>query len=188
MGAYAWVESRLFEALGAWALDVDDPEGKQGLAAHAREHAWHAELWHERLPTTAGMAPETLTAPANDGVAAALAAMADPQGEGRDVERLVGAYRVVLPRLIVAYSTHLGATQAVSDGPVVRALRLVLRDELEEWARGESLVQSLLGTEEDVRRAASAQARLEWTFASGGGLGPPAWPDSGFAGPGNGQP
>lgn len=160
-GAYCWLEGRLFETLGGWVAAVNEPEAKLALATHAREHAWHAELWQERLPSAGDLAPEQLVAPANDQVGAFAAAVAEPEGEDQTIEKLVGAYRVLLPRMVTAYSEHLRVTTEVADGPVVRALRLVLRDELEEWARGETLVQSLLRTEEDVRRAAGHQARLE---------------------------
>ncbi len=158
--AYCWLEGRLFETLGAWVPTVVEPEAKLVLAAHAREHAWHAELWQERLPLAGDLAPDPLAAPSAE-AAAFTAAVSEPRSEDQTIEKLVGAYRVLLPRMIAAYSEHLRRTAEVADAPVIRALRLVLRDETEGWARGEGLVQSLLRTEANVRRAAGHQARLE---------------------------
>ena len=165
-GAYCWLEGRLFETLGGWVPTVPEPEVKLALAAHAREHAWHAGLWKERLPLTREMSPERLTAPASAQVEAFAAALAEARSEDQTIEKLVGAYRVLLPRMIVAYSEHLRVTTEVTDGPVVRALRLVLRDEMEGWARGEELIQSLLRNEGHVRRAADHQALLEVMLAT----------------------
>ena len=188
MGADRWVESRLFEALGSWVPMVAEPEVQVFLAAQAREHAWHGELWQEQLPTAGELTPERLTTPANEGLAAFVTALADHEGSGHTIEKLVGAYRVLLPRVIAAYSAHLAATSAISDGPVIRALRLVVRDEVEGWSRGEALIHSLLRTEEQVRSAALHQARLEWAIALAGGVTGSDAAVGGFAGQGNGQP
>ncbi len=192
MGAYRWVESRLFETLGGWVAAVPEPEVKAMLAVHAREHAWHAELWHEQLPRAESMSPEGLTRPANEDLVTFVTALGKPEGPendgpGRTIEKLVGAYRVLVPRMIVAYSAHLDAGSPITDGPVIRALRLILRDEVEAWSRGEALIQSLLGTEEQVRRAAEHQARLE-SMIAGGALSGLAFTGSGLAGPVNGEP
>ncbi len=159
-GAYCWLETRLFQALGDWVATVPEPDVKVVLAGHAQEHAWHAELWQERLPLAPEMDPDRLTAPGEE-LSAFATALVEPEGEDHTIEKLVGAYRVLLPRLIVAYSQHLRATTEVTDGPTIRALRLVLRDDLDGWARGEELLQSLLSGEAEVRRAADRQARLE---------------------------
>jgi len=188
MGAYRWVESRLFEELGAWAVSVPELEVKAVLAAHAREHAWHAELWREQLPTAGGMTPEGLTGPANDAVDAFFTALAGPVGPEATIERLAGVYRVLLPRLIATYSAHLGLASAVCDGPVIRVLRLVMGDEREAWSDGEAVIQSLLGTEQQIRAAAMHQARLEWMITDAGGVAGPETTGRGFAEAENGQP
>ncbi|HSH59852.1 MAG TPA: hypothetical protein VK988_09485 [Acidimicrobiales bacterium] len=188
MGAYRWVESRLFDVLGAWAISVPELEVKPILAAHAREHAWHAELWRDQLPTAGGMTPATLTSSPNEGIDAFFAALVAPHGPERTIERLVGAYRVLVPRMIAAYSAHLGVASGVSDGPVIRVLRLVLRDEVEAWSAGEAVIQALLGSETQVRTAAVHQGRLEWMIADAGGVAGLETTGSGFAGRQNGQP
>jgi len=188
MGAYRWIESRLFEVLGSWAVSVPELEVKPVLAAHSHEHAWHAELWREQLPTAAGMTPEGLTMPANEGVDAFFTALAGPESAGQTVEKLVGVYRALLPRMTGAYTAHLDVASAVSDGPAIRVLRLVLHDELEAWRCGEAVIHSLLGTEQQVRAAALHQARLEWMLSACGGVTGPETTGSGFVGAESGQP
>jgi len=188
VGGYCWAETRLFEALGAWVATVPELEVKALLATHARQHAWHAGLWFEQLPTAGKMTPERLNGPANEGLAALAAAVVEPEGTGQTIERLAGAYRVFLPRMITAYSDHLAAASAVADGPVIRALRLVVRDEVEAWAAGEGVLQSLLLTEEQVHSAALHQARLEWLIARAGGVSAVDTAGGGFVGQENGQP
>lgn len=187
-GGYRWVESRLFEALGAWAVSAPEGGAKAVLAAHARQHAGHADLWHELLPAAGDMTPESLTGPADAGLVAFAAELASPVGSSTTVERLVGAYRVLLPRMVTAYTAHLELTSAVCDGPVIRALRLVLRDEVEGWAGGEALIQSMLVSEDQVRAAAQHQARLEWMITAAGGVSGPGAKSPGLVRPENGQP
>jgi len=76
VGGYAWVELRLFEIVGGWVPDVPEPEVKVRLAAQARHHAWHAELWLGHRPVVAGRDVDELVAAPSAGAAAALDALA----------------------------------------------------------------------------------------------------------------
>ena len=89
--------------------------------------------------------------------------------------RLVGIARVVLARLVTGYTLHLRRVSPVADAPMTRCLRLVLRDETEEWQALETLTQALLRRPHDVAVVTGHQQRLEEMIAgSGAGLVP--WP------------
>lgn len=174
VGGYRWIEQRLFELLGGWAAGATRPELRVHLDQQSARHAWHASLWADRLPVRDGVSADELTvAPA---VAARVLDGLDGSGsEGAPL--LAGLYRVVLPRLVTGYRCHLGATAPVSDGPVIRALRLVLTDEIEDWHAGERLVQSLLVRPEDVAAVSALQHKLEsWVVEAGTGAGLTGWP------------
>jgi hypothetical protein len=79
-------------------------------------------------------------------------------------------YRVLLPRLIGAYTYHLNATSSITDAPTMRSLRFVLQDEMDDWREGEMLLQSLIDTPDDVDRAARRQAALEKQMVRAGGV------------------
>ena len=66
-----------------------------------------------------------------------------PAGRGRAAAGLPAGrlYRVVLPRLVTSYERHLQVTSPITDGPVARALRLVLNDEVADWHAGERIVE-----------------------------------------------
>jgi hypothetical protein len=173
VGNYKWVELRLFEALGGWVATVPELDVKLKLGTHCYQHAWHAELWHKRLPELREMNPDRLTVPANDGVVALLDAVTGPESPDDTIEKLVGVYRVVIPRKIAAYTFHLNNTSTVTDAPTIRSLKFILTDELEDWREGEMLLQSLIGTEEEIRRASEHQARLEALAVLAGGIAGP---------------
>ncbi len=62
IGNYKWAEMKLFEALGGWVATVPELDVKMRLGTHCYKHAWHAELWHKRLPELREMNPDRLTA------------------------------------------------------------------------------------------------------------------------------
>ena len=89
-------------------------------------------------PTTALFAALSGTAPPTDGPGSGWpAADEDVFEHPGALPRLAALYRVVLPRLVTSYERHLRVASATTDGPVARALRLVLNDEIEDWQAGE---------------------------------------------------
>jgi hypothetical protein len=182
IGGYRWIEHALYEVLGSWVIDIPLPGVAVHLDAQSTRHAWHASLWADRLPVLHGVDPDTLTQPP-DPAGAVLTTLAgsaplpgtpvtagwawdtdddrlppDPPGA---LPRLAGLYRVVLPRLVVSYEYHLRAASAVTDAPLIRALRLILADEIEDWHAGERLVQRLVTRPHDVEAVYGFQQRLE---------------------------
>jgi hypothetical protein len=195
VGEYRWIEAALYELLGSWVADMPIAGVQVHLDAQSMHHAWHAELLGDRLPVLAGADPDGLTRP-SAATAALFAALAGtrsvPEGPGStwpagDTEpvprigalpRLAGLYRVVLPRLVTSYTRHLRVVAQVADGPLQRALRLVLRDEVEDWMAGERLVQRLVTRPHDVAAVYGFQERLESVaVAAGAHLGLVALPD-----------
>jgi hypothetical protein len=169
-GHYRWVEKRTFEILGGWVPGVPELDVKLTIAAHGPHHAWHSTLWRERLPELAGVDREALTIPANAEVAAFMDALGEDGGADQTIEKLAGAYRVLLPRLVAGYRGYLDRSAPVTDAPTIRCLRLMLGDDVAEWQEGETLIQSLLIDEAAVRRAADRQARLEAMLVQAGGI------------------
>jgi len=114
-GHYAWIEMRLFEALGGWVATVPELDVRRAGPALATT-TLDAELWHKRLPE---LAPEMPPRPADP------AAQRGPRGFRRRPDRgrgprphhreagrgLPGA----APRKIAAYTYHLAATSRVHD-------------------------------------------------------------------------
>ena len=170
VGNYKWTEMKLFEALGGWVATVPELDVKMRLGTHCYKHAWHADLWHKRLPELREMNPERLTAPANDGMVRFIDVLTEPEAPEHTIEKLVGVYRVLIPHKIAAYTYHLNNTSEITDAPTIRSLKFALADEFEDWRDGEMLIQSLLDTPEEVDRAAAHQRRLEKIMVEAGGI------------------
>jgi hypothetical protein len=173
VGHYKWIEMRLFEALGGWVATVPELDVKLRLGTHCYHHAWHAELWHKRLPELREMNPDRLTLPPNEELVAFVDAMTEPEAPELTIEKLVGVYRVLIPRKVAAYTYHLNNTSPITDAPTIRSLRFALQDEMDDWRDGEMMIQSLLETPAEVRRAADHQAHLESLLLAAGGIAGP---------------
>jgi hypothetical protein len=181
IGGYEWIERRLFEVLGGWVPSEPVAEARVAFDLYSQQHAWHAELWSARLPVLDGLDPATLTVPPSAEVDRLLVRLAGaPPGEapalGGTLLRLVGLARVMLPRLIAGYGLHLRRAAPVADAPVVRSLRLVVRDEIEAWQAMETLVQTLVDRPHDIAVVTAHQQSLEEVLAGiGAGLVPWPW-------------
>jgi len=173
MGHYAWIETTLFEALGGWVATIPELDVKMRLGTHTFHHAWHADLFRKRLPELREMKPERLIVPANDELVAFVEAMTEPEDADLTIEKLVGVYRVLIPHKIACYTYHLNGTSPITDAPTIRILKFILQDELEDWRDGEMLIQSLIGSPEEVRRAAARQGTLEELMVAAGGIAGP---------------
>lgn len=173
VGHYKWIEMRIFELMGGWVATVPELDVKLRLGTHCYHHAFHAELWHKRLPELREMNPERLTQPPNPEIEAFVAAMGDPYAPGESIEKLVGLYRVLLPHLIAAYTYHRNNTSEIADAPTIRSINFCLLDDMEEWREGEMMLQSLIESDDDVERATAHQAKLtKLMVAAGGAVGP----------------
>ena len=63
VGSYQWVERRLFEVLGSWVASEPVPEAQVLFDVYSQQHAWHAELFADRLPALDSVDPATLVVP-----------------------------------------------------------------------------------------------------------------------------
>ena len=177
-GSTAGSRTPCYSLLGQWVTDMPVAAVQIHLDAQSLRHAWHADLWADRLPVLSGVDPAGLTVPSPS--SAALFAALDGVAPGTDLPgstwppadeeslarpgalpRLAGLYRVVLPRLVTSYERHLRVVSPVTDAPVARALRLVLNDEIEDWHAGERLVQRLMTRPHDVAAVHEFLERLE---------------------------
>jgi hypothetical protein len=153
VGAYCWVERRLFEVTGAWASEptageaqVDPADGELRLwcAATSRRHGALASRWAERLPVRAGVDAAALVAPPER-----------PAGLVEGFEELAGAQELaigfgalvesVLPWVVAVYGTHLAVASPVAEASVMEVLAAAGRGGRAEIRNGRFLLERLEG-------------------------------------------
>ncbi|HEX2850158.1 MAG TPA: hypothetical protein VHN98_06385 [Acidimicrobiales bacterium] len=166
---FAEVERRLSTLLEQWAEVVEEPHARGTLTRHARNHAWHAELWDGVMSDATEPSDGTIP---DDAVANFMELVAQPQAPEELIELLAGVYRVLLPRKITAYTYYQRAIGSGADADN-RWLDIILKDEFDSVRDGELLLQSLLAGEAEARRAADRRAVLESLIVKAGGLAGP---------------
>jgi hypothetical protein len=147
VGAYCWIEQRIFEVTGAWAtgpgpVDDDTAELRVWAAATSRRHGTLAGRWADRLPARAGVEPATLvTAPSGP------AGLAEAFGDlGATKELAVGVaalVETVLPWVGGVYGSHLATATPVSEASVMEIMVEARREASAEIRGGRTLLGRL---------------------------------------------
>lgn len=172
-GACCWVERRLFALTGAWAAAPGPAdEARVRLFEWSSEHAWHAQLWADRLPVLADVDREGLVQPQRDALVAAFELLEPGAGAGAAAGFLAALARVVLPGLLAAYRELGDRLAPVADGPAARALTFVVRDERDELAAVAGLADAAAIASAHGRD--EAEAVVSQLQAITGGCGPEA--------------
>lgn len=159
--AAAGLEEATFVLLGGWAPSIPDPAAKVLVAEHALHHGWHAALWRERIPEAMGLVADP--APEGDPFErlSAIVDLVASDSESGTVERLVGVYLVLAETRLETYQALLGSASDASDGPVIRALTLILADQTRDLQAGLELLASLaVGSETTRGQVEAARRRL----------------------------
>jgi hypothetical protein len=166
VGAYSWVENRIFEICGLWATAPGpaggaalDPPLRVWCAGVSRRHGALAVRWAERIPLRAQADRGALLVNPPDGP---LTGVLDALGAGPDarvgVATLVGS---VLPGVQGVYAAHLRTASSVSEAPVLEVLAGAHRDLSGEIRRGNALLEeSAEGLTRDPALAAEFERAL----------------------------
>jgi hypothetical protein len=129
LGHAAWLEGRLFEAVGGWVRSTADPALKLLFARQSRQFGWHVELLEPIRPRTRDHDAET-SSPLDAGWRTMTARLLAATDIGIRIERLGAA----LGLTVACYEAHLAAMRPLRDGPSLRVVRLVLDDDRRQLA------------------------------------------------------
>jgi hypothetical protein len=192
VGAYAWMDQRIFSITGAFAtapsVDGDGAgdgtadgagdgtaaarvaEARVWCAAVSRRHGARAAQWEARLPVRAGVDALALVRPPTASLDGALDALA---GTPDLLAGLAAIVVVWLPALGQVYGAHLRAASPVREGSVLEVLAGAHRDLTAEVRAG----RALLGGVSEALPGAGGDlcAELERAFA-GWRIFPAVWP------------
>ena len=166
VGAYCWVENRIFEVSGAWATDGGHhhegglaPALRVWCAGVSRRHGLLAARWAERLPVRAGVDRAALMRAPAGPLAGALGTMAATPDPRVGVETLVQS---VFPRLRAVYGLHRRTSSPVTEGSVLEVLAAAHQNLTAEISSGRGLLQE---SPEALTRDAALGPDVERAFA-----------------------
>jgi hypothetical protein len=122
-GQHCWVESRLFEVLGALLHTVDDDAAVVALGERCARHGEHAEAWRARIASIPSIDADSLVSapPALAPLIERLVASVD-----EPVRCLALLDHEVLPAVTDAYRDHRNLVDERIDGPTARLIDRVL--------------------------------------------------------------
>jgi len=169
---HQWVETRMFSLVGSWVTSTPEPEPKLLFDRHSLHHSWRAKQWNDRLPVLADVDRTQLV----DAQGAPLVRAFDfAEALESTIARLVCTYRVLIPRLAVAYERHRIVSDEVSDSSIRRTLTLLGRDVRADWLEGETVLQGFLDagiavSQGQAVQAAGAATSLETLLVGDAGL------------------
>ena len=162
VGHYGWLEWRIFELTGAWAVR---PSGEAELAvwcaAAARRHGDLASRWAERLPVRAGVDAGALVRAPSPELAAALDGLDGLADTGVALGVLVAS---LLPRLGEIYGSHLDTASPVREAAVAEVLVESRRVALAEARSGVSVVRNLGDGAQRAARVTNQVTDFEQVF------------------------
>jgi hypothetical protein len=166
---YKWAEQHLSAAIGGWVATIPELDVKAMLGPHCYQHAWHADLWRQRLPELREK-DEARAEPPNDAFIEFMDELTSPEAADATIEKLVGIYRVLVPHLLAVYSYHQRVTSDIVDAPTVRILKFMIDDDIEQLICGEMMVQDLARTAKLRTRAGKWQTHLDVLLVKAGGV------------------
>jgi hypothetical protein len=165
IGAYCWVENRIFELSGIWATGTSDrpwgglePAQRVWCAGVSRRHGLLAASWAERLPVRAGLDRGALVAAPSGPLAGGLDALATASDPRVGLAVLVEA---LLPRLQSVYGRHGQTASPVSEASVLEVLTGAHRGLAAEISGGRALLE---GSADGLTRDAALGRRIERAF------------------------
>ncbi len=145
IGAYCWVENRIFGLSGVWATGTADglwsglePAQRVWCAGVSRRHGLLAARWAERLPVRAGVDRGALVTAPTGPLAGAFDALDGASDPRTGVAVLV---ETLLPRLQGVYGAHRQTASPVSEASVLEVLTGAHQDLAAEISGGRALLE-----------------------------------------------
>src|ERR1017187_2397578 len=129
---YRYAEERMMRMMAGWIALTPELAVKLEMAKQVYEDALHTDALGKRLPEL--RAQPQISKPPNEAFVTFMNTIEDKEEWEDTIERLVGIYRVLKPRLISHYSSHVSAMNPVYEAPTLRIHRgdgrAVMRDQV----------------------------------------------------------
>lgn len=171
LGVWVWWCENLFSVTGGWVSTIGEAPARSHVAELSRVLGEAGGALAPHLPRPAPVDPRQWVVPPSPVAPEVLRAL-DAEAT---LERLAGVHRVLVPRLLVAWSA-LAAVPSPGEGRSLhRTLRHVHDDLVGMWAEGEALLHAhVAATEDGAVRAGTHAAAVEELLVRAGGLVPEA--------------
>ncbi len=155
---------------GGWVATIPELPVKTGLGKIVWDDAQSADQLGRRLPELrCGKRSVTTSEAANEGFAALVQEVAEPESPDLTIEKITGMFDVLKPHLLAVYDRMGRETDQISDAPTIEILDDVVRRTRKHIAWGDEVLGRLCDTEaRRERRGKRAQEMRTKLEACGG--------------------
>ena len=162
---FRYAEEWTMMMLAGWVATIPELPVKTGLGKIIWESSQAADLLGKRLPELrCGRAAVSASESPNDGFAALIQAIAEPDSPDQTIEKLAGVFDVLKPHLVEVYERTMRETDPIADAPTIEILEDIVRKTRRHLAWGQEVLDRLsdsdAGRARRRRRAAELHAQL----------------------------
>ena len=168
---FRYAEEWLMMLFGGWIATIPEVPVKTGLGKLTWETAQAADAFGKRLPELrCGRNAVGASESPNEGFAAFVQAIAEPESPDQTIEKLAGVFDVLLPHLIAVYERTARSTDQIADAPTIELLDDVVRRKRRHVAWGHEVLDRLCDTDAARERRRVRAADLADRLAKCGGV------------------
>ena len=168
---FRYAEEWLMMMMGGWIATIPEIPVKTGLGKVIWESAQAADAFGKRLPELrCGRKVTDSSEASNDGFAAFIQALQEPERPDLTIEKLSGVFDVLLPHLIEIYELHRRETDQIADAPTIEILEEIVRKKQRHVSWGQEVLDTLCQSEEQRERRRARGDELRAQLATSGGV------------------
>ena len=168
---FRYAEEWMLMIMGGWVATIPEVPVKTGLGKVIWEGAQAADELGKRLPELrCGRKAVEASEAANEGFAAFIQAVAEPESPDLSVEKLVGVFDVLKPHLVEVYEATMRETDQIADAPTIELLETIVRKSRRHIAWGQEVLDRLCDTEALRERRRQRADELSEALGKSGGV------------------
>lgn len=167
---FRYAEEWLMMMLGGWVATIPELPVKTGLGKVIWETAQAADVLGMRLPELrCGKKAIEASKSANEGFAALIQSISEPERPDLTIEKLAGPFDVLMPHLADVYEQTMRETDQICDAPTIELLEDIVRKRRRHIIWGQEVLDQLCDTDalRERRRARIALLNAELTECGG---------------------
>jgi hypothetical protein len=157
---FRYAEEWMMMIMGGWVATIPELPVKTGLGKIIWDCAQSANVLGLRLPELrCGRKAVASSESSNEGFAALIREIAEPDRPDQTVEKIAGMFDVLKPHLIEAYERHMRETDAIADAPTIELLEDIVRRSQRHLSWSREVLDRLCDSE-DLRERRRARAKV----------------------------
>jgi len=168
---FRYAEEWMMMIFGGWVATIPELPVKTGLSKVIWETAQAADELGKRLPELrCGKKAVNASESANDAFAGFIQSVQEPERPDLTIEKIAGAFEVLIPHLIDVYEITMRETDQICDAPTIEILEHMVRKHRQHVTWGQEVLDRLCDTDALRERRRSRVQQLNAELEKSGGV------------------